>query len=70
MRPDSRLLLNVCKEVVSEEDFQERLDTTRERIDAIEVSPSCLWVSQQNSDTDDVGVPISNSHCTERVNSL
>lgn len=32
------MLLNVFKEVVSEEGFQERLDTTRERIDAIEVS--------------------------------
>lgn len=38
VRPDSRLLLNVMKEVVGEEDFEERLDAVRERVNEIEVS--------------------------------
>jgi len=42
VRPDSRLLLNVMKEIVSEEDFQERLDSVRERVDEIEVSHPAL----------------------------
>lgn len=42
VRPDSKLLLNVMKEIVHEEDFQERLDSVRERVDEIEVSMSSL----------------------------
>lgn len=37
VRPDSRLMQTVIKEVISEDDFQERLDSVRERVDAIEV---------------------------------
>ena len=37
VRPDSKLLLNVMKEVVNEEDFQERLDAVMDRVNAIEV---------------------------------
>lgn len=38
VRPDSKLLLTVFKQVVEEEDFQERLDAVRARVDEIEVS--------------------------------
>ena len=50
VRPDSKLLLNVMKEVVNEEDFQERLDAVMDRVNAIEASGSpavhILGVSQ------------------------
>ncbi|BGP21382.1 hypothetical protein JCM10295v2_000257 [Rhodotorula toruloides] len=36
VRPDSRLMLNVFREIASQEGFQKDLDTTRDRIDAIE----------------------------------
>ncbi|GAA5909284.1 hypothetical protein JCM6882_003788 [Rhodosporidiobolus microsporus] len=36
VRPDSRLMLSAFKEVAREEDFQEKLDNVRDRVDAIE----------------------------------
>ncbi|GAA5858845.1 hypothetical protein JCM8547_005010 [Rhodosporidiobolus lusitaniae] len=36
VRPDSRLMLSAFKAVAQEEDFQEKLDNVRDRIDAIE----------------------------------
>ncbi|GJN92107.1 hypothetical protein Rhopal_005136-T1 [Rhodotorula paludigena] len=36
VRPDSRLMLSAFKDIVSQEGFQEDLDTTRDRVDAIE----------------------------------
>ncbi|KAM0752357.1 hypothetical protein T439DRAFT_324435, partial [Meredithblackwellia eburnea MCA 4105] len=36
VRPDSRLMLNVFRELCSQPDFEERLATTRDRIDEIE----------------------------------
>ncbi|GAA5981417.1 hypothetical protein JCM10908_004103 [Rhodotorula pacifica] len=36
VRPDSRLMLNVFRTIAAEEDFQEKLDNVRDRVDAIE----------------------------------
>ncbi|GAA5955327.1 hypothetical protein JCM8115_001916 [Rhodotorula mucilaginosa] len=36
VRPDSRLMLNVFRAIAGEEDFQEKLDNVRDRVDAIE----------------------------------
>ncbi|GAA5867875.1 hypothetical protein JCM3774_004707 [Rhodotorula dairenensis] len=36
VRPDSRLMLNVFRAIAAEEDFQEKLDNVRDRVDAIE----------------------------------
>ncbi|GAA5898743.1 hypothetical protein JCM5296_006705 [Sporobolomyces johnsonii] len=36
VRPDSRLMLSVFREIAAEEDFQEKLDSVRDRVDEIE----------------------------------
>jgi hypothetical protein len=36
VRPDSRLMLNVFREICEEPDFQDKLDNVRARVDEIE----------------------------------
>lgn len=42
VRPDSVMILRASQEVVAQEEFDDMLDTTRDRVDQIE--GQCLWL--------------------------
>ncbi|GAA5828237.1 hypothetical protein JCM11251_002650 [Rhodosporidiobolus azoricus] len=52
VRPDSRLMLSAFKAVASEEDFQEKLDNVRDRVDAIESLHRTRELTVKSGDAD------------------
>ncbi|CEQ38698.1 SPOSA6832_00147, partial [Sporobolomyces salmonicolor] len=63
VRPDSRLMLSVFREIAAEEDFQEKLDSVRDRVDEIEHEKK----EERGADDDDDGDTKTPADAEERL---